>query len=307
MKLVVLDGYCENPGDLSWAELEALGELSVYDRTAYVNSPLIAARIGDAEIAITNKTPITRSTLEQCPNLRLIAVMATGYNVVDCDCAREMGIAVVNVPTYGTASVAQFAIALLLEVCHHIGHHSRTVSEGRWSDGADWCYWDYPLVELAGKCAGIIGFGRIGQATGQIARALGMEVVACDPHPCNAGSAIAKSNPMKTGVQATKLAIGAFIVPYVFAMSPEMLFIGASVGDIILICITAVLGMFGVAVAMNGFLYVKLNVLFRVAFMAGGLLLLVPGIETDIAGFVILAALTVGMRAIKKRKEANLA
>ncbi len=122
-----------------------------------------------------------------------------------------------------------------------------------------------------------------------------------------AGSAIAKSNPMKTGVQATKLAIGAFIVPYVFAMSPEMLFIGASVGDIILICITAVLGMFGVAVAMNGFLYVKLNVLFRVAFMAGGLLLLVPGIETDIAGFVILAALTVGMRAIKKRKEANLA
>lgn len=122
-----------------------------------------------------------------------------------------------------------------------------------------------------------------------------------------AGSAIAKSNPMKTGVQATKLAIGAFIVPYVFAMSPQMLFIGASVGDIILICITAVLGMFGVAVAMNGFLYVKLNVLFRVAFMAGGLLLLVPGIETDIAGFVILAALTVGMRAIKKRKEANLA
>ena len=122
-----------------------------------------------------------------------------------------------------------------------------------------------------------------------------------------AGSAIAKSNPMKTGVQATKLAIGAFIVPYVFAMSPQMLFIGASVGDIILICITAVLGMFGVAVAMNGFLYVKLNVLFRVAFMAGGLLLLVPGVETDIAGFVILAALTVGMRAIKKRKEANLA
>lgn len=191
MKLVVLDGYCENPGDLSWAELEALGELSVYDRTAYVDSPLIAARIGDAEIAITNKTPITRSTLEQCPNLRLIAVMATGYNVVDCDCAREMGIAVVNVPTYGTASVAQFAIALLLEVCHHIGHHSRTVSEGRWSDGADWCYWDYPLVELASKCAGIIGFGRIGQATGQIARALGMEVVACDPHPCDAGRAIA--------------------------------------------------------------------------------------------------------------------
>ena len=191
MKLVVLDGYCENPGDLSWAALEALGDLTVYDRTAYIDSPQIAQRIGDAEIAITNKTPITRFTLERCPNLRLIAVMATGYNVVDCDCARERGIPVVNVPTYGTASVAQFAIALLLEVCHHIGHHSRTVAEGRWSGSADWCYWDYPLVELAGKCAGIIGFGRIGQATGQIARALGMDVVACDPHPCDAGRAIA--------------------------------------------------------------------------------------------------------------------
>ena len=191
MKLVVLDGYCENPGDLSWAALEALGDLTVYDRTAYIDSPQIAQRIGDAEIAITNKTPITRFTLERCPNLRLIAVMATGYNVVDCDCARERGIPVVNVPTYGTASVAQFAIALLLEVCHHIGHHSRTVAEGRWSGSADWCYWDYSLVELAGKCAGIIGFGRIGQATGQIARALGMDVVACDPHPCDAGRAIA--------------------------------------------------------------------------------------------------------------------
>ena len=191
MKLVVVDGYCENPGELSWAALEALGDLTVYDRTAYIDSPQIAQRIGGAEIAITNKTPITRSTLEQCPNLRLIAVMATGYNVVDCDCAKEKGIAVVNVPTYGTASVAQFAIALLLEVCHHIGHHSRTVAEGRWSGSADWCYWDYPLVELAGKCAGIIGFGRIGQATGQIARALGMDVVACDPHPCDAGRAIA--------------------------------------------------------------------------------------------------------------------
>ena len=133
MKLVVLDGYCENPGDLSWTELEALGELSVYDRTAYVDSPLIAARIGDAEIAITNKTPITRSTLEQCPNLQLIAVMATGYNVVDIEAAAEKGIPVSNVPAYGTDAVSQFSIALLLEICHHIGHHAQTVREGRWA------------------------------------------------------------------------------------------------------------------------------------------------------------------------------
>lgn len=191
MNIVVLDGYAENPGDLSWENLKALGHVEIYDRTSYIDSPLIAARIGSAEIAVTNKTPITRATLDQCPNLRLIAVMATGYNVVDCDYAREKGVTVVNVPTYGTASVAQFAVALLLEVCHHIGYHSQTVSEGRWSRSADWCYWDYPLMELAGKKAGIIGFGRIGQATGRILRALGMEVLACDPHPCDPGLSIA--------------------------------------------------------------------------------------------------------------------
>ena len=190
MKLVVLDGFTENPGDLSWSALEALGELTVYDRTAYTESPLIAARIGAAEIAVTNKTPISRATLDRCPNLRLIAVMATGYNVVDCAAAREKGIAVCNVPTYGTASVAQFAVALLLEVCHHIGHHSETVHEGKWAGHADWCYWDYPLIELAGKTAGIIGFGRIGRTTGAIVKALGMEVLACDPNPCDKGRAI---------------------------------------------------------------------------------------------------------------------
>ena len=138
MKLVVLDGYTENPGDLSWAELAALGELTVYDRTSYTESPLIAERIGDAEIVVMNKTPISRATIDACPNIRLIAVLATGYNVVDYNYAREKGIPVVNVPAYGTASVSQYSIALLLEICHHIGHHSASVHAGNWASNPDW-------------------------------------------------------------------------------------------------------------------------------------------------------------------------
>ena len=190
MKLVVLDGYTENPGDLSWAELAALGELTVYDRTSYTESPLIAERIGDAEIVVMNKTPISRATMDACPNIRLIAVLATGYNVVDYKYAREKGIPVVNVPTYGTASVSQYSIALLLEICHHIGHHSASVHAGNWASNPDWCYWDYPLIELEGKTIGIIGFGRIGQAEGRIARAMGMHVLAYDVYPNDAGRAI---------------------------------------------------------------------------------------------------------------------
>ena len=190
MKIVVLDGYTENPGDLSWAELEKLGQLTVYDRTAYGESPLIAQRIGDAEVIVTNKTPISQQTLEQCPNLKLIAVLATGYNVIDCAAARKKGISVVNVPTYGTASVSQYSIALLLEICHHIGHHDQSVHAGNWANNADWCYWDYPLIELEGKTMGIIGFGRIGQAEGRIARPLGMRVLAYDLYPSDSGRAI---------------------------------------------------------------------------------------------------------------------
>ena len=190
MKIVVLDGYTENPGDLSWAELEKLGQLTVYDRTAYQESPLIVQRIGDAEVVVTNKTPISRQTLDQCPNLKLIAVLATGYNVIDCAAAREKGVSVVNVPTYGTASVSQYSIALLLEICHHIGHHDQSVHAGNWANNADWCYWDYPLMELEGKTMGIIGFGRIGQAEGRIARALGMRVLAYDLYPSDSGRAI---------------------------------------------------------------------------------------------------------------------
>ena len=131
MKIVVLDGYTENPGDLSWEALEQYGELTVYDRTSYVDSPLIAERIGDAEIVVMNKTPITRETIDKCPNIKLIAVLATGYNVVDCEYAREKGIPVANVPTYGTQIVGQYAVGLLLEICSHYGHHAQTVAEGR--------------------------------------------------------------------------------------------------------------------------------------------------------------------------------
>ena len=192
MKIVVLDGYTENPGDLSWEELGKLGELTVYDRTSLTDEAETIARIGDAEIVFTNKTPITRKVLDACPGIRFISLLATGYNCVDYAYAREKGIPVANVPTYGTASVGQFAIALLLEICHHIGHHDASVHAGNWERCADWCYWDYPLIELAGKAMGIIGFGRIGQTTGRIARAMDMEVLAYDSHPSDAGRAIAE-------------------------------------------------------------------------------------------------------------------
>lgn len=195
MKIVVLDGYTENPGDLSWEKIEMLGELTVYDRTP---EDKVAERIGDAEIVYTNKTPITRATLDACSNIKFISVLATGYNVVDYIAAREKGIPVSNVPTYGTASVAQFAIALLLEVCHHAAHHDRAVHEGRWESNPDWCFWDYPLIELAGKTMGIIGLGRIGQATARIAKALGMRVIASDKIKTEAGAEAAEYVEMDT-------------------------------------------------------------------------------------------------------------
>ena len=190
MRITVLDGYTENPGDLSWAGLEALGELTVYDRTSLTDEEEIVSRIGNAEIVVTNKTPVSRAVLERCPGVRLIAVLATGYNVVDCACARERGIPVCNVPVYGSRSVSQFAIALLLEVCHHIGHHSRTVYDGKWQNHEDWCYWDYPLIELEGKTYGLLGCGNIGIHTAEIAKALGMQVIAYDARETEAGHAL---------------------------------------------------------------------------------------------------------------------
>ena len=180
MKIVVLDGYTENPGDLSWDSLGALGDLTVYDRTP---KEQVIERIGDAEAVYVNKVPIDRKVMDKCPSIRFIGVLATGYNVIDVEAAREKGIVVCNVPTYGTSSVAQYAIALLLELCHHAGEHSACVKAGEWTKNEDWCFWKYPLIELSGKKMGIIGFGRIGQMTGRLAAAFGMEVLAFDSHP----------------------------------------------------------------------------------------------------------------------------
>ncbi len=192
MKIVVLDGYTENPGDLSWDSLKALGELKVYDRISYVDSPKIAETIGDAEIAVTNKTPISKATIDACKNLKLIAVLATGYNVIDYSYAKTKGIAVVNVPTYGTQIVGQYAVGMLLEICSHYQHHSDTVHEGKWQNNIDWCYWDFPMIELSGKTVGIIGLGRIGQASAKILNAMDMKVLAYDTFQSDAGKKLAE-------------------------------------------------------------------------------------------------------------------
>lgn len=190
MKIVVLDGYTENPGDLSWGRLEELGEFIVYDRSSLTDEDEAIARIGEAEIVITNKTPITKRVLDSCPSIRYIGVLATGYNVVDYAYAAKKGIPVTNVPGYGTDTVAQFTFALLLEICHHVAHHSEAVHAGRWEQSPDFCFCDYPQIELAGKTMGIIGFGRIGQKVGTIAKAFGMKVLAHSPHEYESGKAI---------------------------------------------------------------------------------------------------------------------
>ncbi len=190
MKIVILDGYTENPGDLSWEGFEKLGELKVYDRSPLNDNAEVIKRIGDAEVVYTNKTPLPKEVFDACPSIKFVGVLATGYNVVDVATAKEKGIAVSNIPTYGTAAVAQFAIALLLEICHHVGHHSNTVFEGKWQNCPDWCYWDFPLMELAGKTYGVIGFGRIGQESAKIAKAFGMKIIAFDEYQNDAGKEI---------------------------------------------------------------------------------------------------------------------
>ncbi len=178
MNIVVLDGYTLNPGDLSWSGFEALGGCTVHERTP---PEQIVARARKAEIVLTNKTPLTAETLAALPKLKYIGVLATGYNVVDVAAARERGVPVTNIPTYGTRSVAQMTFALLLELAHRTGHHTQTVREGRWNQSQDFCYWDHPLIELDGLTFGVIGYGRIGQATAAVARAFGMKVMAYDP------------------------------------------------------------------------------------------------------------------------------
>ncbi len=177
MRIVVLDGHTLNPGDLDWDELESLGECEIYDRTAPDD---VVNRARHAEIVLTNKTVLDASVIERLPELRYIGVMATGYNVVDIEAAAGKQIPVTNVPTYGTQSVAQMVFALLLELTQHVGHHAHTVREGKWAACEDFCYWDYPLVELAGLTIGLVGFGRIGRAVAAIARAFGMKVLVND-------------------------------------------------------------------------------------------------------------------------------
>lgn len=188
MKIVVLDGYALNPGDLTWKNLEALAECTIHDRTATED---IIDRAAGARIALTNKTVLSRKMIEQLDDLQYISVLATGYNIVDVEAARDRGIPVSNVPAYSTESVAQMVFAHLLNLTHHVGHHARTVSEDRWCECEDFCYWDTSLIELQGLTMGIIGFGRIGRTTARLAQAFGMKVIACDavtpsevPHGC---------------------------------------------------------------------------------------------------------------------------
>ena len=177
MKITVLDGYCLNPGDLSWDGVRRFGEVEVFDRTMVDE---VVKRAAGATAVFTNKTPLPDYVLRQLPELKYVGVLATGYNVVDVAAAKQQGITVSNIPTYGTASVAQFVFALVLELCHNVKLHSEAVRAGEWSRNADWSFWKTPLTELAGKTMGIVGFGRIGRAVGRIADAMGMRVIAHD-------------------------------------------------------------------------------------------------------------------------------
>lgn len=180
MKIVILDGYTLNPGDLSWQGLEKFGQLKVYDRTSYdkEDKDFIIERGKDADIIFTNKTPLTKEIINSIPNLKYIGIFATGYDVVDVEAARDKGIVVTNIPSYGTTAVAQMTFALMLELTNHVGQHSSAVFNGEWESNPDWCFWKYPMMELAGKTLGIIGYGRIGKEVEKIAQAFNMRVLA---------------------------------------------------------------------------------------------------------------------------------
>ncbi len=180
VSIVVLDSFCLNPGDLSWEPLEELGECTIHERTP---ASQLRERVHDAEIVLTNKAPLSRDVLAGHPRLKYVGVTATGYNIVDVVAARELGIAVTNVPSYGTASVAQMVFAHILNLTQRVGDHAEAVRQGRWASSPDWCFWDFPLLELDGMTLGIIGYGRIGQAVAKLARAFGMQVLAHNRSP----------------------------------------------------------------------------------------------------------------------------
>ena len=181
MKIVILDGRALNPGDMSYDVIHQFGDVTLYQQTESQEDTI--SRIGNSQIVLTNKVPITRDVLNACPDIRLICVLATGYNIVDVNACKEKGIPVCNVPSYGTAAVAQFTLALMLEICHQIGHHSKVVHEGKWCASKNFCFWDTPQMELGGKTLGIIGFGRIGQAVAKLAEAFGMRVLTTSRTP----------------------------------------------------------------------------------------------------------------------------
>lgn len=196
MKIVILDGKALNPGDLSYDHLQQYGEVTIYQRTETEAETI--QRIGDSEIVLVNKVPVTETVLNACPNIKLICVQATGYNIVDCEACAKRGIPVTNVPTYGTAAVAQFTMALILEMCHRIGLHNHSVHQGDWSKADSFCYWLTPQMELAGKTLGIIGFGRIGRAVGNLAKAFGMKVITYNRSQCEEGRQIAEYVDLET-------------------------------------------------------------------------------------------------------------
>lgn len=181
MRIVVLDGYAANPGDIAWDEMRKLGELTVYDRT---DTDEILLRAKDADAILTNKCPLTAETLQKLPRLRYVGVLATGYNIVDTNAAKALGIVVTNIPAYSTRSVAQHVFALILEIASHVGAHSAAVLGGKWTASRDFCFWDYPLAEIAGKTLGIIGNGSIGKTVGKIGEAFDMKVLAYSPSQC---------------------------------------------------------------------------------------------------------------------------
>ncbi|MBE0451200.1 MAG: D-2-hydroxyacid dehydrogenase [Clostridia bacterium] len=213
MKIVVLDGFALNPGDLSWSSLEELGDVTVHDRTSRDE---VIERAKEADIILINKISFKKEQFEQLPKLKYIGVLATGYNIVDVEEARRHGIVVTNVPTYGTQAVAQFVFAHLLEICHHIPLHAQSVKEGKWNRREDFCYWEKPLIELSGKVMGIIGAGRIGMETAKIANAFGMRVIVFTPRPD-----LSRETPMLKFVSFDTLVKDSDIISLHCPLTPE--------------------------------------------------------------------------------------
>ncbi len=195
MKIVILDGYTLNPGDISWEPLAELGDLVVYNETEEAD---IISRIGDAQVIYSNKIKITKEVMDACPQIKFIGVTAAGYDAIDIHAAKERGIVVCNAPNYGSLAVSQYAFALLLEICSKVSHHNNAVKEGRWTNNEHWCFWDYPLIQLEGKTIGIIGLGRIGMGVANIAKAMGMNVLAYDSYESQAGKDVATYTDIDT-------------------------------------------------------------------------------------------------------------